>query len=292
VFWAIAILSLAVFTTSQFLLFEVESTSNERDQFRAEQLAEMAIAIAANPEVDRRDPILRQVINERDQFRGAIKSEGAALNLNDLLNEDDREVLENLLYIWGMPQQEAVLIVDALIDWTDDDNDVTGGGGAEYSVYRDMGFEDRPFNREFRDLDEASLVVGMDQVAALNPDWRRSFSLWSGGELNLNEAPVDLIQAVTGLDRRAVQLFVQTRNGSDGIPDTLDDLEFESVEEALDQLGAGGDELIANRVGIRDSVTRLIGIGRSGSVSVERVVIVRSRGERPVLLSFSTRRLR
>jgi type II secretory pathway component PulK len=283
---------MAVFTASQFLLFEVEFTQAERDQFRAEQLAEMAIAIAANPDVDRRDPILRQQVSDTEQFRGAIRTEGAALNINKFLNEDDREVLENLFFIWGVPPENAKLVVDALIDWVDEDDELTGGGGAEFATYREQGYLDRPFNREFRDLKEATLVRGVQAITAVRPDWLRSFSLWSSGELDLNQAPVDLIQAVCGCDRRTARSFVQSRNGPDGIRDTQDDIEFQSVDEALELLGLAGDDVIANRVGINDSVTRLIGIGSAGDVSVERVVVIRNRGERPTLLEFSTRRLK
>jgi len=70
-----------------------------------------------------------------------------------------------------------------------------------------------PSYKPFVSYDEVELVMGMDAVQKARPDWRESFTLWSGGPLNINEAPPDLIAAVFSLDASRVGFFTSARNG-------------------------------------------------------------------------------
>ncbi len=76
ILWVIAILSIAVFSATQFLFVGVESESSADALFRAEALAERGIALAAHPQVERGDPVLVQILNERESFEARISSEG------------------------------------------------------------------------------------------------------------------------------------------------------------------------------------------------------------------------
>ena len=103
---------------------------------------------------------------------------------------------------WGLELEDAQEIADALTDWVDADDDVALNG-AEKDDYEKAGRINQPFNRPFYDLSEVRLVRGMDLVEAVRPDWRNWFTIWSGGALDLNEAPAELIAAAAEMPGRA-----------------------------------------------------------------------------------------
>ncbi|MEM7478017.1 MAG: hypothetical protein AAF483_23780 [Planctomycetota bacterium] len=293
VLWVIGILSILVFTSSQFLFSEIEQSAANAHGFRAEQLADTAIALAANPAVERWDPILRAQLSDTEAYEARIVSEGARLHLNSLLGDEiHHQVLRDLFQLWGLGPEQSIAVVDSLADWVDQDQQLRAAG-AERELYGELGLQGRPYNRDFIDLDEARLVLGMDLVAAAKPDWRQAFTLHSGGKLDLNDAPPQLIQALCQCPLEVVLRFDATRKGADGLVFTEDDVRFQSVTEALNALGAGGDlQLLESRATVNDSVTRLIGIGIVGDFALERSVVVRSRSSQPVVLDVESRRFR
>ncbi|MCB1235635.1 MAG: general secretion pathway protein GspK [Verrucomicrobiae bacterium] len=294
VYWLIAILSLAVFTATQFLMFEMQSHASSEWEFRAEQFADMGIALAAHPGVERWDPILRQRIDQTGGFEARIRSEGARLNPNFLvLSQPGRVVLARLFTHWGLSEFDSLALTAALVDWTDADDDESPQG-AESVVYRGAGFRDMPYNRPFRALDELELVRGFDEVMARRPDWRIWFTILSAGPLDLNDAPPELIQEVCDCGADAALRLVAVRAGADRVTDTEDDQRFESAAEAFNllALGVARQQALANLVTVDDSATRLISVGTAGKVSVERTFVIQGRTEQPVLLEVQTRVLR
>jgi len=294
ILWVVGILSIAVFSATQFLFIELESDANSSAIFLAEQLADRGVALAAHPNVKKGDPILRQELNSNEAFYARISSEGERLNLNELLEnpEEDRIVLEELFYQWGLQRDIAADVIDNLIDWIDADNEPTNVG-AEQSYYLSLERLNHPFNRSFDALDEAMLVKGFPQVAAANPAWKDAFTLLSSGELDLNEAPPELIAAACQCDLEAARLFVVTRSGFDGIQGTLDDQPFEDIDTALQILGIpeGFIEDVADRVSLEDPAQRIISVGRYGGIAVERTVSVQYTGEIGEILQWTTRRI-
>ena len=129
---------------------------------------------------------------------------------------------------------------------------------------------------------------------AANPAWQEAFTLLSSGALDLNEAPADLIGAACLCSVATAEKFVSVRNGIDQIPGTIDDLKFESVDEALQilRIPQDGIEDISARLSTEDPAKRLISIGRSGSIAVERSVTIQYTGELGSILSWTTRRIK
>jgi general secretion pathway protein K len=294
ILWIVSILSLAVFSATQFLFLELESEANAASLFRAELLADRGVAIASHPKVKKGDPLLSQSFGNEESFTVRISSEGDRLNLNELLEnaETDRIVLEDLFQQWGLARDVAADVVDCLIDWVDDDDEPTMVG-AERSYYYSLGRLNHPFNRPFRSLSEVLLVKDFDQVVAANPRWQESFTLLSEGPLDLNEAPANLIAAACSCSIEVAYKFVNMRSGLDGIPGTLDDLRFENVESALQLLSvpSGYVETISSRVTVEDSSRRILAVGRVGAISVERSVTVQYTGDRGTIVSLATRRI-
>lgn len=103
-----AILSLFLFTSIQLVSSDVDLVISQKHDFRAEQLCEMGLAIAANPAVERYDPILTQY-NEvaQEGFSVRIRGEGGKININLLLQQGDREFLERIFTFWGMENIQA-----------------------------------------------------------------------------------------------------------------------------------------------------------------------------------------
>lgn len=294
ILWIVAILSLAVFSATQFLFIELESEANASALFQAELLADRGVAIASNQSVEKGDPVLSASFGNGHGFSARISSEGDRLNLNHLLEnaEADRIVLEELFYQWGLRTDEAVDVVDSLLDWVDADDEPTGTG-AERNFYLSQERLNHPFNRPFDSLKEVLLVKDFHLVVAANPRWRESFTLLSAGPLDLNEAPPDLIAAACQCPLEAARELVSIRDGLDGAPGTVDDLKFEDAQAALDLLAvpAGGAEDVAARVSVDDPSRRIRSVGRAGSLSVERSVTVQYTGGRGTIVSFTTRRI-
>lgn len=294
ILWIVSILTIAVFSATQFLFIELESDSNASSLFQAELLADRGVAIAAHEKVKKGDRLLNQGFGNGLSFSARISSEGDRLNLNSLLEnaESDRIVLEELFYQWGLRREEAVDVVDGLIDWVDADDEPTNVG-AERSYYYSQDRLNHPFNRPFDSLEEVVLVKDFGLVVAANPAWREAFTLLSSGTLDLNEAPPELMAAACQVPFESARKFASIRDGLDQTPGTLDDLRFDDVESALDLLGVpvGFIEEISARVSTEDPARRIRSVGRNGSISVERSVTVQYTGDRGTIIHWETRRL-
>ncbi|WP_193211682.1 general secretion pathway protein GspK [Luteolibacter marinus] len=286
VLWLIAILALASIAAIRVVSFDVDLATSQVHGFRARQLAEMGIAVAANPVVKRTDPILRQFSEESGEgFEAHIISEGEKFNINAIVMTQDEQLMKSMFIDWGMTLEEAQALGDALIDWVDE-NDEKGLNGAESEWYEEQGCLNQPFNRPFYSLDEMRLVRGMDYVEFLKPDWRNWFTIWSSGKLDLNEAPAELIAVAAEVDVAMAEIIPETVRGGDGIRDTEDDSPFQSVEQALALLGVDSTlrPEVSARMTVNDSTTRLESIGSVAGARRKITVIVRNRTGRPAVL--------
>ncbi len=285
VFWLMAILSLFLFTTIQLVSSDVDLVVSQKHDFRAEQLCEMGIAVAANPSIQRYDPLLTQ-FNPLTQegYHVLIRGEGGKININLLLQQNDREFLERIFTFWGMELEQAEELSDCLIDWIDPD-DQTNLSGAENEYYYEMGFPTYPFNRPFYDLEEMSLVKGMDYLNFVKPNWRSFFTLFSGGKLDLRHADMESIMMVAEVEDFAAEDFIRLRLGPDEIEGTEDDVLFESLQEALSELGMSAEDPRANRLTVSDETVRIESTGRVGDYQKQIVLVLRNRESNPVILN-------
>ncbi len=290
VLFLIAILSLAAITTLRVITFDMQVATAKVHGARAFQLAEMGVAIGSNPAVERNDPLLHRIDEaNNEEVNVTLTSEGARFNINSLILSEDKSLLRSILIHWGLDLDSAQALTDALTDWVDSD-DETALNGAEVGDYEKAGRLNQPFNRPFYDIEEMSLVLGMDQVEKLRPDWRNWFTVWSGGTLDLNEADAELISVAAEVTPEQASIIPETVRGIDNVRDTEDDVPFQDVASALSLLGIGGEsgQTIAQRFTVDDTTTRITSTARSGD-SVRRInVIVRNRTGRPALLDRTT----
>ncbi len=279
VYWVIALLSLLVFTTAQLLIADFRTQAAAGQRARAFELAEMGIAIASHPGVKPGEDALRQVVSDFESFEATIEAENGRLNLNAILRRGDTEVLYRLFEIWGLPRADAQPIVDSLIDWVDADDD-RSPDGAESEAYLRSGAPGFPPNRAFGSMHEVHGVMNIEILSAVRPDWERSFTLFGDSRLALDDASPEAIAATCGCTLGEAASFVSFRQGRDGIENSEDDPELDSVQQALDVIGASyvERETIESRVTIGGSTLRLRSVGRMGDVSAEREIVVARRG--------------
>lgn len=286
VLWLIAVISMACMASLRVIKFDMDVASSKVHGSRARQIAEMGIAVGANPVVKRTDPILKQLNQETGEgFEVTLASEGGRFNINYIILQDDKELLKNIFMDWGMELEEAQDLTDALKDWVDEDNNEELNG-AEEGYYEKLGRLNQPFNRPFYDLSEMALVRGMDRVEALKPDWKNWFTIWSGGALDLNEASAELIAAAAEIPVESADIVPERVRGTDGILDTDDDSRFPDASQALDLLGISTDGRpdLARRFTISDSTTRIESIGYAEGAKRKITVILANKTGRPTLL--------
>jgi general secretion pathway protein K len=287
VLWLIAILSLAAITTLRVISFDMEIATSKIHGSRAFQLAEMGIAIGANPIVERNDPILYRIDEENnEEIHVTLTSESARFNINALVLAEDKSLIRSIFIYWGLDLDSAQALTDALSDWVDADEEVALNG-AEIDEYTQMGRINQPFNRPFYDIEEMRLVRGMDEIEALRPDWRNWFTIWSSGTLDINEADAELISVATEVTESQASVITETVRGTDNIRNTEDDAPFQDIESALSMLGidANSRQDIAQRFTINDTTTRINSTGRSGDTKRRIIAIVKNRTGKPILLS-------
>jgi type II secretory pathway component PulK len=286
VIWLIAILAIATMTALRVITFDMELASAKIHGSRARQIAEMGIAVGSNPIVKRWDPILRQLNAETGEgFEARVMSEGGRFNINAILLKDDKPLLRSIFEQWGLELEDAQAVADALGDWVDADDNVALNG-AEKADYLEAGRINQPFNRPFYDISEVRLVRGMDLVEALRPDWQQWFTVWSGGALDLNEAPAELIAAAAECRVEQAEAIPRAICGMDGLKDTEDDVPFQNAAAALDLLGIdmNGRPDLAPRFTVNDATTRIESIGQAEGAKRKITVIVRNRTGKPALL--------
>ncbi|RYD21072.1 MAG: hypothetical protein EOP88_12710 [Verrucomicrobiaceae bacterium] len=286
VLWLIAILALACMSALRVISFDMELASAKVHGSRARQVAEMGIAVGSHNMVKRSDPMLRRFNEETGEgYEVKVTSEGGRFNINYVVTKEDKALLRNLFVDWGLELEDAQDIADALADWVDADDDESLNG-AEKNYYEGEGRINQPFNRPFYDLSEVSLVRGMNLVEAVRPDWRNFFCVWSGGPLDLNDAPAELIAAAAEVPVDQADLIPEAVRGTDGIRDTTDDAPFQDAATALDLLGidVDGRPDLAQRFTVNDTTTRIESIGHAEGAKRKITVIVANRTGRPALL--------
>jgi type II secretory pathway component PulK len=294
VLWVIALLSMLIITSMMVAMQDVETVTSRRMVFEARLLAEAGLAVGVHPSIKAGDPLLRKKVSSVESYEVNITTEESRLNIDALLTEDKRPVLERVFQAWGLAPVDAEMVVDCLMDWVDED-DMKRLKGAEKEDYARLGFKDRPYNRPFQSLDEVALVKGMDLVAEAQPRWREAFTLWGAGLLDINEAPAELIALVAGIPVTQARTLISTRNGPDGIPHTKDDQPIQSLDEAMVLLGVppqgppaaptqgvpgqgGQAQGWAGLFTLHGNVQRVDSVGRVGTYARRISVIVQKNG--------------
>ncbi len=243
----------------------LDKIQDRRVGFKAYQLAHSGVAVALQSEIQRDHPLLKQQFNDLESFEVKLTSENARLNINALVLGTDQEPLQRLFELWGLNKEEAGILIDRLMDWTDADS-LKKLNGAEERDYMAAGRRGQPRNAAFKSLEEVENVLGMGRLNEVRPDWKEHFTVWANTKLDLMEADANVLMAYFDITEGQVESFIDYRYGSDGIRDTEDDPEDLTLEEALALMGVPLDNSaeVLTRVGVEATHHRIVATGRAG----------------------------
>ena len=286
VFWIMAVLSLAVFAAVRVVYHDSDVSTSQIHGFDALLAAERGIAVAVNPATKEDDPLLLWSDGERGvSYRARIESEASRFNINVILIRKDKQLLTDIFTDWGLELLDAQMLVDNLVDWVDA-GDLTELNGAEIDWYEEQGRPNHPFNRPFYNLEEMRLVKDMDLLEEVNPQWKKWFTIWSTGQLDINEADAALIAAAAEISPEDARTIVDYVLGPDQQRDTEDDQRFQNLTEAFGLIGLGElqQQMIGPRFTVEDATTRIVSEGRAGSVKRRITLVLKNRSGQPVIL--------
>lgn len=282
VLWVIALISFLTLGLIELMKIDIDMEVVRSKDFRARQLAESGIAIATHPSIERYDPLLFREFEEGESYEARIEGEDARLNINRILESGDTEILRRLFTHWDLTRTEIDDVLGALEDWYDAD-DLPRLNGAEYEDYIEAGRHRGPGNAPFRTIDELREVLGLDTLFEKKPDWIDFFSIYSSGRIDLNEAPIDLLQVICGVTLTRAESFVRLRNGPDREEHTEDDVMFEDQQEAAAALGMSVEEYrtFDEQVTLQSSTLRITSMGRVDEHERMITVILRRSAQNP-----------
>lgn len=293
VLWVVAFLSMLLVITLTVLKVDVDDAVSDVHSHQAWLLAHEGLSYGVHPKVDRDDPVLIGADTGFDEaYAVIIESEGKRYNINYILKSKDKNLLLAIFQDWGLEDSDADQLVDALLDWVDGD-DLVSLNGAEDEYYRDLGYEDRPYNRPFRDLDEVPLVRGFDLLERLQPNWREYFTLWSEGQIDVHEAPPEVLTVAADIDYTAAETYHNLVLGEDGLMGTEDDIRFSSLDQALNEMDSppAQREEISKRFRLSGGVLRVVSDGRSGRFRYRITAVIGSKSGQTNILDYKEKRL-
>ena len=281
VLWAIAVVGFAVVWLASIVGTELETGAADSSGLRARLIAISGVALGLHPQVEPDDTeLLNRDFGGGEEMHVRIRGEGGRLNINQLLEQRDRNTLQNIFVLWGMNSDDADRLIDKLIDWVDDDAG-RGLNGAEQAEYEEAGIADAPANRPFRSVGEMQRVLDMDKLASVKPDWADYFTIFGDGRIDVNEASAEVLQAATGIAPEAAAALVRYRAGDDGIEPSEDDFKFEDLKQAAGWLQSSRVPAadVTARLSTESAVKRIDSRGVVGDREIRISVVATQSGE-------------
>ena len=176
------------------------------------------------------------------------------------INTASENLLEQVLVGVGADAGNHLAIVGSIRDWIDTDN-AQHPEGAEEDFYQTMEPPYFPKNGPMDDLSELLLVRGMTpelywggEIAERQPSRMgygsgrelglqdspslgvglvELFTPLSSGRVNINTAPISVLQVLPLMDERIAAEIVRLRSGPDGADGTEDDIPLRNVGEVV-----------------------------------------------------------
>lgn len=142
-------------------------------------------------------------------FHVPIEDESGKIQINRLVtgnafNEDVRGLMFRLLSQpeFGLDGREIGEIIEAVKDWIDKDDDITGSGGAERAYYGALENPYTPKNGPLDCIDELLMIKGMTKKlyygTTETPGLRQLLTVYGDGRINVNTAPRLVLRALSG----------------------------------------------------------------------------------------------
>ncbi len=285
--WCISVVSITVVMVARLVDSDMEGESARSRRFEAREFAYTGIAHGSNPNLKRSSEFLHQTLEDGRKLDVHISSENSRLNIHQVLHQQDQVILKRLFTLWGIPDDEARVAIDSMVDWVDAD-ELRQLNGAERENLQGQTRYSLPMNRNFHSVSEMAKVRGMDAVARHKPDWANYFSIFSSGQLDAQDAPTDLLRVVGGLSQDQANALISFRNGADKKPGTADDRGLLSLEDAVKRAGLSGEQAKNFQANFRvgGEPTRIESIGVAGGAPYRILAIINRSQQSGLLLSW------
>ncbi len=236
--WVLVALSLIALSFSRSVRMEVKATVNEVDLKQSYYIARSGIYYSINRVLLKTlrattGDIASQQAAEEDLERGQLHFEmangSAEITVTDEtgkinVNYANDQMLRKLMREVGLPQDMGDGIVDSLIDWIDQDQDVHLNG-AEDSYYMSLP---EPYHCKDGPLDNIEELL---LIKGVTPEifYGQKFKDESGAEvtrgglvnflttytsynrININSAPLEVLASIPGMDRQKAQAIINRR---------------------------------------------------------------------------------
>lgn len=205
------------------------------------------------------NPFLGMSMKDLDVGPGRISVEivdaERKLNINRM---NDPRRMQLILEQMGVVGGDADALINAIADWRDPDNNPRAGSGAEDDYYLAL---DPPYYAKNAPIDDISELL---KIRGVTPElyWGGRFRgrvhspgqeagpapaiglvdvfcAVSGDGVNVNTAPLPVLQVIMGGDPFIAQQIITQRSGLDGVEGTADDTPFPTPPN-MGQLAAGG----------------------------------------------------
>ncbi len=164
VIWVLTLLLVIAGSFLYAMRTELRAAHNAALIARADALAQAAVARTlielfkpvGGPDVWRREDAARDWAFDGARVRIRFTDESAKIDINTANNE----LLKGLFRSAGMGEEDATKLLDAVLDWRDQDS-LKRPNGAEEPDYAQAGLKGRPANYPFQSTEELQLVLGM-----------------------------------------------------------------------------------------------------------------------------------
>ena len=281
VIWAIIMISAALMAWLAWAQTDLERGAIANRDVEARAMAHSGIAIALHPQVSEKTPGLEEsMANGLMGFRVRIMGEGARLNINWLINEEQPprlDLLKRWLELHGLSFEEREAFVDCLLDYVDADN-----------LKRLNGVEDEPgyvpANRPLQSLDELENVKNVGPLLR-SPGWKDELTIYSSGPIDLSSATEPVLRLIPGFGEARIVRFLQLRRGRDQVDFTEDDMQFKNYKDVGQWLGMSAPQLqeLQRFTTVKDTTQRIVSEGYSADVIRQIDVVAQKSGANPAI---------
>lgn len=212
VLWILSLLTIMAGSFALTMRREASIIEGIKNNAQAMSVAESGIAMAEMmmliPDAAKRwraDSSVYQINFTNAKVRIRLLSEAGKIDLNTA----DEALLQALISQAPIEEGQQAGLVNAIIDWRDDD-DMVRTDGAEKKEYQDAGLSYQPRNKPFQSIEELQLVLGMNENIY---NWLQDLvTVYSGQPtVNLQLASPEVLQVMPDLDETVKDEYIQAR---------------------------------------------------------------------------------
>jgi len=171
---------------------------------------------------DEPDPIELVIVSGNlgdGSYEVEIQDESGKININTA----SQEQLLKLARATGIPEEDAGVIADSILDWRDSD-ELHRFNGAENDYYETLNPPYKAKNGRFDTVEELLLVKGVtatyfygytdptsEDTVTYKYGLSRYFTVNSGNQINVNYAPLPVLQSIPGMSTQVAQAIYDQR---------------------------------------------------------------------------------